>query len=71
MQNLPPNPPSPIPVRLADPQNPIPVRLTNPFIVGFWAFFGAFVASLVFWVVIFLLFVFFGVGLSAFLHPTH
>jgi hypothetical protein len=70
MQNLPPTPQVPVPVRFVDPQNPIPVRLTNPFIVGFWAFFGAFVASLVFWVVIFLIFVFFGVGLAAFFHST-
>jgi hypothetical protein len=29
---------------------PIPVRVTNAFGVGFFAFWGAFVASLVFWV---------------------
>lgn len=29
---------------------PIPVRVTNAFGVGFFAFWGAFVASLVFWI---------------------
>ena len=29
---------------------PIPVRVTNAFGVGFFAFWGAFMASLVFWI---------------------
>lgn len=29
---------------------PIPVRVTNAFGIGFFAFWGAFVASLVFWI---------------------
>jgi hypothetical protein len=52
----PPQPPQPpqqyrLATGLQTNQAPIPVRVTNAFGVGFFAFWGAFVASLVFWVI--------------------
>lgn len=52
------------------PSSPIPVRVTNGFSLGFWAFFGAFTASLVFWIVVFILFVVFAGAISAFIHAS-
>jgi len=34
-------------------QGPIPVRVTNAFTVGFYAFWGAFLASIVIWIIAF------------------
>ena len=50
---------------------PIPVRVTNAFGVGFFAFWGAFVASLVFWVLaVIVLGVCGGVAILSTLHST-
>jgi hypothetical protein len=38
------------------PQGPVPVRVTNAFSVGFWAFWGAFLASLLVWVLVLVVF---------------
>jgi len=35
-------------------QGPIPVRVTNAFSVGFYAFWGAFLASIVIWIIAFI-----------------
>ena len=40
----------PEPGRAAQAPGPVPVRITNAFSVGFYAFWGAFVASLFVWV---------------------
>ena len=52
-------------------QGPIPVRVTNAFAVGFFAFFGAFVASLLFWIVAFVLLFVFGLAAAIGLHSGH
>jgi hypothetical protein len=46
------------------------VRVTNAFRLGFWAFFGAFAASLLFWIAIFLFFVFFAGISTAWIHAS-
>ena len=54
--------PQPVPVqrmsepgRPGPPSGPIPVRITNAFSVGFYAFWGAFLASIVIWVLAFVM----------------
>ena len=46
------------------PPGPVPVRLTNAFSVGFYAFWGAFLASIVIWVVAFIVLAACGVTLA-------
>jgi hypothetical protein len=56
IQNL----PTQQPQQLQQEAGPIPVRITNAFAVGFFAFLGAFVASLLFWVIGLVVLVVFG-----------
>jgi hypothetical protein len=51
------------------PPVPVPVRVTNAFSVGFWAFWGAFMASLLVWVLVLIAFAACGSLLSG-LRPT-
>jgi hypothetical protein len=62
------NPPLQQPPQLQAQGAPIPVRITNAFAVGFFAFLGAFVASLLFWVIGLVTLVIFGSLVAGVLH---
>ena len=59
---------NPPPQQLQQQAGPIPVRVTNAFALGFFAFLGAFVASLLFWVIGLVLLVIFGSIVAGVLH---
>jgi hypothetical protein len=63
---------NPPPQHLQQPQQqpagPLSVRVTNGFSLGFFAFLGAFVASLLFWVIALVLLVVFGSIAAGVLH---
>ena len=62
------NPPPQQLQQLQQQAGPIPVRVTNAFALGFFAFLGAFVASLLFWVIGLVLLVIFGSIVAGVLH---